>query len=133
MRLLAGSIQAESRPSKEALVFDQERIDVKERASIAYETECVFKGTEAADDVSELTMKRGFPAGETQVFHFAQLSFKQDFVDDFHRKVSAGGVPFLETMMAAQIASIGQFDDDACHVASLRFTGGSKRTSVIGS
>ena len=119
MRRFAGTVQAEGDAREPRPGAQQEGVDLREVEAIADHTPGVLRVAHACDDLWELAVDRGLPAGKRQMCNATVFPLLQHLRQNGERQVPCGGMSLREAVLAAQVTPVGQFDDQAGHVCLL--------------
>ena len=115
---LAGAIQAERHAFETRLRPPQQRCDLGKGRAITYQAIRVGGFAHPLHNLGKVAMQGGLTAGEGQVVDAASLALSQHLVQERQRQLAGPGMALVLTVLAAQIAAIGQLDHQSGHRAA---------------
>ena len=114
-------------PTNQRTVFKQQRIYPRKTHPVTDKAELIASLCYALNDFSKSAVDRWLAAGKTHLLDPATLPFAQHLFQDCQRQIASRGMPFVKAVAAAQVAAIGQLNDDTRQVPAPR---ASRRRSI---
>jgi|SRR6516164_3221816 len=112
MSVLSSSIQAKSNSKKPSTLLKQQSIDPGKACPVTDKAEWITGLRYKIDYLLKPSVYRRLSAGETHLLNAAAFPFAQHLFQDFQRQISGRGMSLVKTVSTAQVAAIGQLNDN---------------------